>query len=242
MRVDLVTLGDMLAQGDKAPDKAFPWYRPDPTDIDRAEVRCVHRDDEDAFLAGDKEEDELRVVRLTRIVSASAGTLDRHQEAQNIVSKYLRLLGQEQQRREEAFAKGEAYKERQIPEPVEYREGRLKVVIARLLAEGVESWEPAPRAVVPIPSLGIKRGDELPIPYEHVPPDPADYGKKANAVLLEIVDALPSHFAQRLMLAIAWISNLDVRRFFPSEKEAEEEKLPAPPEVGTEQGKPSDSP
>lgn len=251
MRLDLITLADILATGDTRPDEAFPWYVPDPRELERAKLLDFARADEDRLLAGEIDRDEAEIVRTTQLVSVSSGTLERHQDAASVVQAYLRELAAEQRRREEAAEKGESYEPRKIPEPPEYREKTLRILVARLIAEGVETWSPAPKAVVPVPSADLKRGDPVPVPFDHLPKDPSDFTEKGNRVVLDLVDALPAAYAVRLTMAIGWISNLDVRRFFPEPKEVEEDKakppsqrddLQDPPEAGTPQGESSAAP
>lgn len=250
MKADIVTVATLLQRGNKRPADAFWWYQPDAGDVDRAEVVDYRREDEEAFLSGAKR-DGVEPFRRTKIVSCSAGTLERWERAASKIQEFLHAVAVERARREVAAEKGEAYAARVIPEPPEAETSVLRVLLARMIAEGVEAWNPPPKAVLDAPSCGWKRGQPVDSTLDKfLPADPSSYSLKDHQQLLQAVDALPAQFSQRLFMAVGWTSNLDVMRFFPSVEEhadrAEEKRKagepnPKPPADGEAAGKPSPS-
>ncbi|MBK8180877.1 MAG: hypothetical protein IPK67_18690 [Planctomycetes bacterium] len=243
MKADIVTIATLLQKGGKRPADAFWWFQLDAEDVDRARVLDFRREDEEGFLAGTLKREAATPFRETKIVSCSAGTLERWEKAAARIQEFLHAVAVERARREYAAEKGEAYAARTIPEPPEADASQLRVLMARMLAEGVEGWSPAPKAVLDAPSCGWKRGQPVESLLESfLPKDPSSYAPKDHSALLQAVDALPAQYAQRLWMAVGWTSNLDVMRFFPTKEEAAESKktsepVAAPPRDGEAAGK-----
>jgi len=174
--------------------------------------------------------------------SCSAETLDRWEKGSSAVQTYVQMMALERAREQEAALDGEPYTRHVIPKPAEAEGAYLQILLARMVAEGLRDWLPAPKAVVAIPSAEIKRGEDLPVLDRWLPADPMRYDAKDHKILLAVVGAIPSRLFQMLCLGVAWVSNLDVMRFFPDEDaEKRQDGEEAPPE-GKDAGKPSGPP
>lgn len=247
MNPELLVGAHMLQRTKKRPEELFPFYRPDPDVIDQALVLDFHPADEAA--GGDPK--EWAVLRTTVVGSCTDKTLRRWNEANDAFAVFQHMQALEMKKMADAAQQGDPYTPQTVPKPPEANSSALRILTARVFAEGLRSWSPAPKAIVAVPLLGIKAGDDMPLPREHLPDDPSKYEAKPNEEVIAILDALPSRYVQKVTLCIGWASNLDMMRFFPTEEEvAEDQGLPkderldlvSPPKEGSDAGKPSGSP
>lgn len=236
MRLELGGISRRLDELKKSPEEVFPFFVPSKEDIDRGVVLDLAPSDEAAILAGTLRADSAIAKRRTSIVSCSALThelyvqaLDRHLDFE------IRNAGIEARRKLEFEKTGKA-DDSPLPQFEEWKPRQmLSVLQARILAEGIEAWEPPPQLVLDAPSVGLKRGAKLKeLLSAYLPPDPFDVSSAAHQKLLQVVEALPNRYVERVFCGIFWVSQLLPARFLPAE---------APRgDAGKPSGKPSPSP